>query len=314
MQKYEIYLNFMNFYDSLTLERIAYGEMESLIVLEAVVVEIARLARIERHVQTDTPIETQNEEIEVVTQSDTGVQRQIVEETAKRELTIGKYSTGVFVLIILIEVPDVTGIEEESTMKTAKQLATVFEVAYKLDIAILHEVGNGLIAIARETTRTYATNGEGAKAVGSTHIKHLGIGQPVAIAIGIDESGINMTHDTGTAIERPRLGEVGLELHKLGIGILEEFLILIVPFLACSQHGQRDNVTRFGNGGFPTDGMQEVGRTGVGIGIAHLRDEVVLHGDSKIGILLHDGIEGCRMAIHELIFDRKGRELMTTLR
>ena len=75
--------------------------MEGLIILEAIVVEIARLARIERHVQTDTPVESKDEEIEVVTQSDAGVQRQIVEETAKRKLGIGKYPTGVFIVIIL---------------------------------------------------------------------------------------------------------------------------------------------------------------------------------------------------------------------
>ena len=121
-----------------------------------------------------------------------------------------------------------------------------------------------------------------------------------------------MAHETRTAVDCPRLGEVGLELHKLGIGILEEFLVLIVPTLACSQHSQRDDVARFGKGGFPADGVQQI--AGIGIGITHLRDKVVLHGDSQIGILLHNGVEGCCMAVHELILDRNGRELMTALR
>ena len=146
MQKYEIYLNFMNFYDSLTLERIAYGEMESLIVLEAVVVEIARLARIERHVQTNTPVKTQNEEIEVVTKSDTRSYRQIAEKAAKTETAVFiHFLQLLYIIERFIGKPHVTSIEEHSTMKVAKQLATIFKVTNELDITITQQIAKSFI-------------------------------------------------------------------------------------------------------------------------------------------------------------------------
>ena len=177
----------------------------------------------------------------------------------------------------LVGEPYVTGVKEQCAMKVAKQLATIFEVANELDITIAQQIAETFIRQAGKTARTYPSNGEGTDAVGTTGIEHLGHGYTVAIAIGIDNTGIDMGHQVGIAAERPGLGEVGFDLQELGIGILEQLLVLIVPFLACGHHGQRRNVTRLSNSGLPTDGVQQVSGTGVGVGIAHLGDEVVLH-------------------------------------
>ena len=122
-----------------------------------------------------------------------------------------------------------------------------------------------------------------------------------------------MSHQTRQCTDCPRLGKVGLQFYILRIRILEKLLVLLVPALASNHHPQRGDVARFSDGRFPADGMQQVGRTGVGVGIAHLRDEVVLHGDLQIGILVNDGVESGRMTVHELILHRQRGELVTAL-
>ena len=122
-----------------------------------------------------------------------------------------------------------------------------------------------------------------------------------------------MGYQAGITAQHPGLGEVGFELQELGIGILKQQFILFVPLFACSHHGQRRDITRLSNGGLPTDGVQQVCRTGVSVGIAHLWDEIVFHRTLQVWIHLHDTVEGFRVAVHKLILHRQWRELMATL-
>ena len=112
-----------------------------------------------------------------------------------------------------------------------------------------------------------------------------------------------MTHQFGLRIEGPRLGEVCLELQELRIGILEYLLSLVVPLLACHYVIERYDITSLGQRRFPTDGVQLGRRTCVDIGIAHLRNEVVLHRDCQIGVDSHNVLEGLRLTIHKLILN-----------
>ena len=122
-----------------------------------------------------------------------------------------------------------------------------------------------------------------------------------------------MSDESCRAVKCPRLGEVGLELHKLRIGILEEFLILVVPAVALNHITQRYDVARLSNGRLPANGVTQRGLRRVGIGVAHLRDEVVLHGGQQIRIIQDQLGILVGMTIHELILHRQWRELMTTL-
>ena len=60
--------------------------MQSLVVFELSDVEEAVLARVVRHMQAYTPVETQDEEVEVVAQTDARADSQLLEELAGTEL------------------------------------------------------------------------------------------------------------------------------------------------------------------------------------------------------------------------------------
>ena len=80
-------------------------------------------------------------------------------------------------------------------MKAAEELTAILQVTHQLDVAILQQVRVCLVAHSREAARTDGPHGEGSDAVGAAYIEHLAIGQPVAIAVGIDDAGIDVRHE-----------------------------------------------------------------------------------------------------------------------
>ena len=59
--------------------------MEGLVLLESIGIEEARLACFVRHVETDSPVETDDEEIEVVTDTNTCADSHLAEEILQTE-------------------------------------------------------------------------------------------------------------------------------------------------------------------------------------------------------------------------------------
>ena len=92
-----------------------------------------------------------------------------------------------------------------------------------------------MLAETSHGSRTHATYGEGADAVGTAHIEHLAVGHPVAVAIRPYIARIDVSHEVRRAVQSPRLGEVGLKLQELRVGVLEEFFVLLVPVVACEK-------------------------------------------------------------------------------
>ena len=126
--------------------------------------------------QCEAPIKTENEEVEVITQSDTCSQCHITEEILQRELGV-LIAVLSFIQIVgaVLEVPYITGIQEKGAMEITKQLRTILQVTHKFDVAILHEVRDSFVFVTGETARTQSANGEGSYAVGTAHIEQLGI-------------------------------------------------------------------------------------------------------------------------------------------
>ena len=60
--------------------------MEGLVALEAVDIEVAGLGGVVRQMEGDTPVETDNEETEVVTDAETGTESLLTEEVAQFEV------------------------------------------------------------------------------------------------------------------------------------------------------------------------------------------------------------------------------------
>ena len=81
------------------LERVADGEVDGVGFLEAGDVEVAGLPRVVGEVEGDAPVETDDEEAEVVAQADARTQRQIVEEFGELELHLVEEDLFAFILL-----------------------------------------------------------------------------------------------------------------------------------------------------------------------------------------------------------------------
>ena len=220
----------------ISLERVADGEVEGLVAVEAVEVEESALLGLVRHVQTDTPVESEDEEIEVVAYSHARSHGHLVEDALELELGVDQEVVEFIVVKLqLVDVPHVSGIEEEGSMEVAEESLAVFEVSQKLHVAVLEEVGCLRIVESGEVAGAYAADGECSHAVGASHIEQLAEGCCLGVGIGIDHSAAQMAHEGGVGGECPRLGEVGLHLDELGIGVLEHLLATLVP-LASEGH------------------------------------------------------------------------------
>ena len=61
--------------------------MDGLVAAEGGCIEIARLTRIVRHVESETPVQTEHDEAQVVAKADTGVHGEVVAQPLKGELS-----------------------------------------------------------------------------------------------------------------------------------------------------------------------------------------------------------------------------------
>ena len=172
-------------------EWIAYGEVQGLIVLEAVDVVESALACVVRHVKTDTPIQAQHQEFEVVTETDARAHCQLAIEAAEAE--IARLHRLCKALLIDVVVPHIASIEKQGGVETAKQATAVFKVEPQLDVTVLEHVGHLAVAgVQHKPARTHPTQGEGTQVVGTAHIELLGKGGIVAVAVREQHAGIDV--------------------------------------------------------------------------------------------------------------------------
>ena len=101
-----------------SLERISNSEMQGLALTEAGYIEIARLACIVRTVDGQAPIETDNQEAHIVTQTDTGAYCKLIDKLLKRLRIIAK----VGIIIITLEVPYVPASRNIAPLRSPKSL------------------------------------------------------------------------------------------------------------------------------------------------------------------------------------------------
>lgn len=190
--------------------------MEGLVAAEAVDVEVAGTAGVVGQVEADAPVETDDEEVEVVAQSDAGAQCELAEEVLQPEVAGREGLLHIRVVVMVAgRRPDVAGIEEDGSLEVAEELGAVLEVSDELDRAVAEYVVEGMLAKTLHGSRTHATYGESADAVGTAHIEHLAVGHAIAVAIGPYIACIDVSHEPRRAVQSPRLGEVGLNLQEL---------------------------------------------------------------------------------------------------
>lgn len=119
-------------------------------------------------------------------------------------------------------------------MEISEERLSVFEVGYELEFTVANQIGHLTVAKSRhcESSRTDLTNGEGSDAIGTSGIEHLGEGRLSTVAITENGTRIDMSHKRGIGTHTPGLGEVGLQANELGVGVLEQCLILLVEAMS----------------------------------------------------------------------------------
>ena len=155
----------------------------------------------------------------------------------------------------------------------------------------------------------HGPHGEGPYAVGTAHIELLAVGRHRGIAVAPHHARVHMAHQPAVLGEPPRLHELGLELEKLGIRILEQLLALRVPAAAGGGIAQRQQVAGLAHRGLPPQGAA-AGGAGVGVDILHLGHELVAHGVLQVAVGAENGVEGGRGLAHVLEREDQRRELM----
>ena len=212
--------------------------MQGLSVTKAAYIIESALSCVIGHMQTDTPVETEHKEIEVVTQADTRTQRHLTIEPVELKGRSIHSGIGGGIPLVLLHGPHISSIEEDGTIQSIEQSGAVFKVPQQLHITVLEQIREASLLHRLEVTRPDTSHGEGTDAVGASHTEHLAERCFSTVAIGIDHSSIEMSHQLRGTTQSPMLGEIGLYLHKLRIRIVEHLLVLGIPFLTESHIGQ----------------------------------------------------------------------------
>ena len=142
--------------------------------------------------QTNADIKTENKEIEVVTQTGSRANRNVL-EVVHGELTSRA-------LGVLTQKPHVSGIKEDGAVERPEKTGTKFGIGFELKVTRLVDVSI-LTIVATVASRTDGAHGEGTHAVGAADIKLVGIRRSSTVAIAIDGAGEEAGRETEARIE-----------------------------------------------------------------------------------------------------------------
>ena len=153
------------------LERITHSEVEAKIIFELTNVEVGGNACVVGDMDADTEVETQDEEVEVVTDAETCTDSKVFEE-----FTGSEFSTRM--IRVVVHEPHIASIDKEGTLDGVEDGESVFGIKLQFEVARLVEIGATFLFVII-ASRPDATNGEGSDAVGSTHIEEFAVRCPI---------------------------------------------------------------------------------------------------------------------------------------
>ena len=140
-------------------------------------VEIARVAGVVWRVQAIAKVTAYHHHAEINAESDTGAERDVAQECLAGQQTARTHR-------VILEKPDVAGVEKGCAMEYAVDRKPVFGVEFKLECTGLIEI-SVLVGLGRAVAaRTERTHGEGAYRVCAADIELLGIGHSGRVAVG----------------------------------------------------------------------------------------------------------------------------------
>ena len=126
-------------------ERIAYSKMEGETVFEAFEVIESRTRRLVWGMQTNADIKTENKEIEVVTQTCSRANRNVL------EVVHGELTTGA--LGILTQEPHVSSIKEDGAVERPEKTGAKFGIGLEFEVTRLVDVGIAIDGAGEEAGR-----------------------------------------------------------------------------------------------------------------------------------------------------------------
>lgn len=240
--------------------------MQTLRILETVhIIESALVG----HMYTDTPVETQHKELQVVANAYACAQRHVLQQILHLQLRP-------FTIAVVAHCPYVAGIYKECSIQIAEQTRTILHIGLKLYIArLVHIRQSRLIGVV--TARTNAAHIEGTYAVGTAHIELLTVWSCTGIAVRPYHACIDMTHQLAVVRHLPRLAIVGLYLQELSVWVLEHRLSLLVPLLSARQIAKRQQIGSLAHRHLPIYRIAEGRARLISERIAHLRHKLVGH-------------------------------------
>ena len=176
--------------------------------------------------QTDAKVEADDQEIEVVAQSGSCAQRNVLSQAAQLELSFG------FVGVVAHQ-PYVARVEECGAIEIAGNGEAVLHVGFNLEVAHLVDVGIGACA-GMIGSGTDASDGKRADAVGAANGEQVVVGGNGGVAIAQHRSAEDACGNAATFGQPEEVGILCRGLHVLCEGHVEELFVAPVEWLACN--------------------------------------------------------------------------------
>ena len=169
----------------------------------------------------------------------------------------------------------------------------ILYVSNEFEVSVVVEVLT--VAVANmQSTRSHRAHGKASEVVGTTYIHLFGERTVGVIAQWLHNASVEMKDGRGMVAQLPCLAKISLKLQVLREGCAEHLLAFLSPLmLAEGTETKVEQVACFCDGELPVDRVAIRLRRGVGIGIAHARDKLVIvchEGNSRFLGLFIEGI------------------------
>ena len=158
--------------------------------------------------ETEAPVDADDEEIEVVAQSDACARGQLAGQAGETGAGIGEGRVPLVDGLLLgggeavglvdghvCAAPHVAGIEEEGSVEAGEEAAAILEVEHQLRVAVLHEIGHLAVAQSGKGAGADAAHGEGSEAVGTAHVEAFAEGVADGVAVVPHDAGVEVSHE-----------------------------------------------------------------------------------------------------------------------
>ena len=282
--------------------------MEAQAVLEAGDVVITLFVRIRiGRVQADAEVGADDQNADVITQSEARAQGDLVQEALPFQLRAGAFG-------VVLQQPDVAGVEEYGSAELPEEPEAVFDVGLQFEIARLVEVSVAVVAGRAVAAGAQRTHREGPDAVGAADVELLAVRHHLRVAVGV-------AHADEQARCQPVVAaaDAVVELQFAHfLGELRESVAEEVLGLAFAEGPQnaREEIARRSDAVLPIETAIARGAVALveGVGVADRRHELVAeaHGDGRV--LVHRLIEGFGRVQQLVIGELEDRQRVAAVR